>query len=52
VQLRPDPRRVVDDVAPWLDAGFTEIVLFFAPEQPLADLEKVAERLPVLRALV
>jgi F420-dependent oxidoreductase-like protein len=38
VQLRPDPRRVVDDVAPWLDAGFTEIVLFFSPVQPLADL--------------
>ena len=52
VQLRPDPRRVVDDVAPWLDAGFTEIVLFFTPEQPLADLEKVAERLPALRALI
>ena len=51
VQLRPDPRRVVDDVAPWLDAGFTEIVLFFSPVQPLADLEWVAERLPELRAL-
>ena len=51
VQLRPNPRRVLDDVAPWLDAGFTEIVLFFGPEQPLADLEQVAERLPRLRAL-
>jgi hypothetical protein len=26
-------------------------VLFFGPEQPLADLEQVAERLPELRAL-
>ncbi|MEY9935162.1 putative F420-dependent oxidoreductase [Catenulispora sp. GP43] len=52
VQLRPDPRRVVDDVAPWLDAGFTEIVLFFSPEQPLADLEKVAARLPMIRTLI
>ena len=51
VQLRPNPRRVIDDVAPWLDAGFSEIVLFFAPEQPLGDLEQVAERLPELRAL-
>ncbi|MBW8803646.1 MAG: TIGR03560 family F420-dependent LLM class oxidoreductase [Catenulisporales bacterium] len=51
VQLRPDPRRVVDDVAPWCEAGFTEIVLFFAPDQPLADLEQVAGRLPELRAL-
>jgi F420-dependent oxidoreductase-like protein len=51
VQLRPNPRRVVDDVAPWLDAGFTEIVLHFAPEQPLADLEQVAGRLAELRAL-
>ncbi|MFL6114442.1 MAG: TIGR03560 family F420-dependent LLM class oxidoreductase [Catenulispora sp.] len=51
VQLRPDPRRVVDDVAPWIEAGFTEIVLFFAPGQPLADLERVAGRLSELRAL-
>ena len=51
VQLRPNPRRVLDDVAPWLDAGFTEIVLFFAPDQPLADLEQVAGRLAELRAL-
>ena len=52
VQLRPDPRRVLDDVAPWLDAGFTEIVLFFGPEQPLAALEQVAQWLPGLRALI
>lgn len=51
VQLRPNPRRVLDDVAPWLDAGFTEIVLFFGPEQPLGDLEQVAERLGALRSL-
>lgn len=50
VQLRPDPRRVVEDVAPWVRAGFTELVLFVAPGQPLADLEQIAARLPGLRS--
>ncbi|QIS20090.1 TIGR03560 family F420-dependent LLM class oxidoreductase [Nocardia terpenica] len=50
VQLKPDPKRVAEHITPWLEAGFTEIVLFIAPDQPLADLEQIAEQLPTLRS--
>jgi F420-dependent oxidoreductase-like protein len=46
VQFRPRPATVVDEVKPWVSQGFTEIVLFIGPEQPLADLEQIAGRLP------
>ena len=49
VQFRADPATVVEQVKPWAAQGFTEIVLFVGPEQPLADLEQIAERLPELR---
>jgi hypothetical protein len=49
VQMRIDPDAVIKEVKPWIAQGFTEIVLFVGPEQPLADLEKIAARLPELR---
>jgi F420-dependent oxidoreductase-like protein len=51
VQLRTGPATVVEEVTPWVDRGFTEIVLFVGPEQPLDDLQEIAERLPALRRL-
>jgi F420-dependent oxidoreductase-like protein len=50
-QLRPDPVKVVDEAAPWVAAGFSEMVLYVGPEHPLADLEAIAARLPQLREL-
>jgi F420-dependent oxidoreductase-like protein len=51
VQLQPDPTRVVEEVEPWVTAGFTEIVLHTMSAQPLGELEMIAARLPQLRAL-
>jgi F420-dependent oxidoreductase-like protein len=51
VQLRPDPARVVEDVAPFVAAGFTEVVMYVRPDRPIADAEAIAAQLPELRAL-
>ncbi len=49
VQLRVDSHHVVEEMKPWVAQGFTEIVLYVGPGQPLGDLEQIAARLPELR---
>lgn len=51
IQLRPDPDRMVGEIASFVDAGFTEVVLYVGPEQAIADAEALAAALPRLRGL-